>query len=139
MADEVITVGITHTSFRLEASGFHGREPGEYRWDIDSGKIDSWSTRVTFNPAANWSAQYSIAQLHSPESLAPEDDLRRMTASVAYNRPFGRGNWASLFTWGRNRSFRRWKCWERIPAGIDREVCEPQLCLGPYRECRPHQ
>ena len=104
VADEVITVGITHTSFRLEASGFHGREPGEYRWDIDSGKIDSWSTRVTFNPAANWSAQYSIAQLHSPESLAPEDDVRRMTASVAYNRPFGRGNWASLFTWGRNQS-----------------------------------
>jgi hypothetical protein len=104
IADDVITVGITHANFGLEASGFHGREPGEYRWNIDSGKIDSWSTRVTVNPSANWSAQYSIAQLHSPEALAPEDDIRRMTASIAYNRPISRGNWASLFVWGRNQS-----------------------------------
>ncbi|HEX4484829.1 MAG TPA: hypothetical protein VH088_01090 [Terriglobales bacterium] len=104
VADDVITVGIAHRNFRLEASGFHGREPDEYRWNIDSGTMDSWSTRVTVNPAANWSLQYSIAQLHSPESLAPNDDIRRMTASVAYNRPISRGNWASLFVWGRNRS-----------------------------------
>jgi hypothetical protein len=106
VADDVITVGITHANFRLEASGFHGREPGEYRWNIDSGKIDSWSTRVTVNPSANWSAQYSIAQLHSPEALAPDDDVRRMTASVAYNRPISRGNWACLFAWGRNQSLK---------------------------------
>ena len=104
VADDVITVGITHTNLRLEASAFHGREPGEYRWNIDSGTIDSWSTRVTVNPSANWSAQYSIAQLHSPEALAPEDDVRRMTASVTYNRPISRGNWASLFVWGRNQA-----------------------------------
>jgi hypothetical protein len=48
--------------------------------------------------------QYSLAQLHSPEALAPNDDVRRMTASVAYNRPIGRGNWASLLAWGRNQS-----------------------------------
>jgi hypothetical protein len=47
IADDVITVGVTHRNIRLEASGFHGREPDEYRWDLDSGKLDSWSTRVT--------------------------------------------------------------------------------------------
>ena len=104
VADDVVTVGVTHANFRLEASGFHGREPGEYRWNVDSGKIDSWSTRATVNPGANWSLQYSIAQLHSPEELAPEVDIRRMTASVAYNRPITSGNWASLFAWGRNQS-----------------------------------
>jgi hypothetical protein len=66
IADDVVTVGITYRNLRLEASGFHGREPDEYRWNIDSGKIDSWSTRFTFNLArtgffniqlANWLAQ----------------------------------------------------------------------------------
>lgn len=104
IAADVITVGITHHSLRLEASGFHGREPDEFRWNINSGKIDSWSTRVTVNAARNWSAQYSIAQLHSPESLAPAEDIRRMTASIQYNRPLQNGNWASLLLWGRNQN-----------------------------------
>jgi len=103
IAADVVTVGITHRKLRLEASGFHGREPDEFRWNIDSGKIDSGSTRVTANLAQNWSAQYSIAQLHSPESLAPAEDVRRMTASVQYNRPLQKGNWASLLLWGRNQ------------------------------------
>ena len=104
IADDVLTVGITHRSVRLEASGFHGREPDEFRWDLDSGKIDSWATRVTVNPRQNWSLQYSIGRLHSPEELAPTEDVRRMTASVMYNRPFHNGNWASTLLWGRNQS-----------------------------------
>lgn len=104
IADDVITVGFTYSNVRLEASGFHGREPDEFRWDIDSGKIDSWSTRLTVNPGQNWSAQYSISQLHSPEALAPKEDVRRMTASVTYNRPIHNGNWATMLLWGRNQS-----------------------------------
>jgi hypothetical protein len=104
IADDVITVGLTYRNVRLEASGFHGREPDEFRWDLDSGKIDSWSSRLTVNPGQNWSFQYSFAQLHSPEALAPGTDLRRMTASLMYNRPLQNGNWASMLLWGRNRS-----------------------------------
>jgi hypothetical protein len=103
IAADVITAGITHRSFRIEASGFHGREPDEFRWNINSGKIDSWSTRVTANPGQNWSLQYSISDLRSPESLAPGEDIRRMTASVQYNRPLRDGNWASMLLWGRNQ------------------------------------
>jgi hypothetical protein len=104
IAADVITVGLTHRMWRLEASGFHGREPDEFRWDVNSGKIDSWSTRLTVSPAHNWSAQYSIGQLHSPEVLAPSEDLRRMTVSIMYNRPLHNGNWASTLVWGRNLS-----------------------------------
>lgn len=104
IADDVITVGITHGILRLEASGFHGREPDEFRWDIDGGKIDSWSTRVTANPGQNWSAQYSIGDLTSPEALFPNENIRRMTASIVYNRPIAKGNWASMALWGRNQS-----------------------------------
>jgi hypothetical protein len=106
IADDVITIGITHQNVRLEASGFHGREPDEYRWDLDSGKIDSWATRVSVNPGQNWSFQYSMSQLHSPEALNPTEDLRRMTSSVMYNRPTHDGNWASMILWGRNQSLR---------------------------------
>ena len=100
----MITAGFTYKIARVEASGFHGREPDEFRWDIDSGKIDSWSVRATVNPAPNWSAQYSFGHLASPEALHPGEDIDRMTASVMYNRPLARGNWASTLVWGRNRT-----------------------------------
>ena len=103
VAADVVTLGITHRNLTVEASGFHGREPDEFRWNINSGKIDSWSARVSANPGQNWSVQYSIAQMHSPESLAPDEDVRRMTASVQYNRSLRKGNWASMLVWGRNQ------------------------------------
>ena len=104
VADDVVTVGLTHRWVRLEASGFHGREPDEYRWDIDSGKIDSWSGRLTVNPGQNWSGQYSLALLKSPEALHPAENVLRMTASLMYNRPLTNGNWAGTLVWGRNRT-----------------------------------
>lgn len=104
IANEVITLGITHKYLRVEASGFHGREPDEYRWDIDSGKIDSWSTRLTVNPGRNWSFQYSVGELSGPEALAAPQNVRRMTASLIYNRPLHHGNWASMILWGRNQN-----------------------------------
>lgn len=104
VSNDVVTAGVTYKLVRVEASGFHGREPDEFRWNVDSGKIDSWSTRLTLQPAQNWSAQYSFAHLTSPEQLHPEDDVQRMTASVIYNRPLARGNWASMLLWGRNHS-----------------------------------
>lgn len=104
IANDVITGGLTYRFVRLEVSGFHGREPDEYRWNIDSGSIDSWSTRLTVNPSPNWSVQYSLGDLHSPEELAPEENVRRMTASVIYNRRLSNGNWASMLAWGRNQS-----------------------------------
>ena len=109
IAADVITVGFTHRIARLEVSGFHGREPDEFRWDINSGKLDSWSTRLTIQPGQNWSGQYSYARIASPEALFPAEDQERMTASVMYNRPltsgrFGNGNWANTALWGRTRS-----------------------------------
>src|ERR1700674_4619559 len=58
IADDVVTIGLTHGIARIEASGFHGREPDEFRWNIDQGNIDSWSTRLTIQPEKNWSGQY---------------------------------------------------------------------------------
>ncbi len=40
--------------------------------------------------------------LKNPEALKP-GDVRRMTASISYNKRFTRGNWASTLIWGRNK------------------------------------
>ncbi|MGH9524690.1 MAG: hypothetical protein ACRD3E_19380 [Terriglobales bacterium] len=104
ISNDVVTAGVTYKVVRLEASGFRGREPDEYRWDIDSGKIDSWSVRATVSPAQNWSGQFSFAHLAGPEALHPSEDVNRMTASIMYNRPLARGNWASTLLWGRNHT-----------------------------------
>jgi hypothetical protein len=104
IADDVATVGITYKIARMEASGFHGREPDEFRWNIDQGKIDSWSTRLTLQPGQNWSAQYSYGRLTSPEQLFPNENQARTTASIMYNRPFHTGNLAAIALWGRTRS-----------------------------------
>ncbi|HZQ18121.1 MAG TPA: hypothetical protein VFA90_05320 [Terriglobales bacterium] len=104
ISNDVITAGVTYRNLRLETSGFHGREPGEYRWDIDSGGIDSWAARATLSPGQNWSFQYSIGKLASPEELFPQENTRRMTVSLIYNRPIHNGNWVSMLLWGRNQS-----------------------------------
>ncbi len=107
ISDDVVTIGLTHGFARIEASGFHGREPNEHRWQVQQGAIDSWSTRLTVQPWQNWSGQYSYAAIHSPEQLFPQENQRRMTASIMYNRPFGnsvKGNWVSSAIWGRTRT-----------------------------------
>ena len=104
IAEDVITVGVTYRIARIEASGFHGREPNENRWNISQGKIDSWSTRLTIQPGKNWSGQFSYGRIVSPEGLFPNENQERMTASAMYNHPFRNGNWASSLIWGRTRS-----------------------------------
>lgn len=105
IVSDVLTTGFSYKLARLEASGFHGREPDEHRWDLDSGKIDSWSTRLTVQPAHNWAAQYSFTHLTSPEELHPEEDLQRMTASISYKTESKeQHSFAATLLWGRNHS-----------------------------------
>jgi hypothetical protein len=104
IAEDVVTVGVTYRIARIEASGFHGREPNENRWNISQGKIDSWSTRLTVQPRKNWSGQFSYGRIASPEALFPSENQERMTASAMYNRPFHNGNWASSLIWGHTKS-----------------------------------
>jgi hypothetical protein len=104
IAYEVVTGGVALGPVRLEASGFHGREPGENRWTIYTGAVDSWSGRVTANPARDWSAQYSLGHLHSPEALHANEDVLRQTASVSYHHGWGLQSLDALALWGRNHT-----------------------------------
>ncbi len=97
IADDVVTVALRRNWLRLEASGFHGQEPGENRWIIQQGGIDSWSGRVSIFPTRDWMAQVSAGRLAHPERQAP-GDVVRTTASVHYTRE----GWSSSAIWGRN-------------------------------------
>ena len=104
IAADVVTVGLAYRIARIEVSAFHGREPGENRWGIQQGTIDSWATRFTLQLGKNWSGQFSCGRIASPEGLFPAEDQNRLTASVMYNRPLRAGKWASAVIWGRTRS-----------------------------------
>ena len=116
IAFNVLTAGFTWRWLRVEQSGFHGAEPTEARWHLEPSPnghaVDSYSSRVTFVPSANWSAQYSWAHITAPEALYPHEDQGRQTASVMYNRPSGAGdgmgshtgNFSATALWGRTRS-----------------------------------
>ncbi len=103
IADEVITAGVQYKKFKLEASGFYGSEPGENRWIIETGPVNSWSSRMWFFPTANWAAQVSYGRLEHPEALEAGDQYRT-TASVAYSRPMAGGSWDSTLIWGRTHN-----------------------------------
>jgi hypothetical protein len=98
----VFTTGFTYRWVKVEASVFNGREPGENRYNFEFNPWNSRSMRVSFAPNSNWAMQWSYGLLKNPEALET-GDVRRMTASISYNKRFGRGNWASSLIWGRNR------------------------------------
>jgi hypothetical protein len=102
----VFTTGFTHRWFKVEGSIFNGREPDENRYNFDSHRWNSRSARVTFAPKNNWTIQASYGFLRSPEGQEPDTDIHRATASVQYNKPLERGNWATAFIWGRNHTSR---------------------------------
>jgi hypothetical protein len=116
IAFNVLTGGFTWRWLRFEESGFHGAEPTEQRWGFQPSPnglaIDSYSSRITFSPAPNWTSQYSIAHIVSPEALYPGENQQRQTASIMYNRPLGTtaadgthsGNWSNTLLWGRTKS-----------------------------------
>jgi hypothetical protein len=103
IASDVVTVGIHYKRLKVEASGFHGSEPGENRWTLQSGPIDSWSTRLWFFPTRNWAAQVSFGRIAHPEALEPGDQ-GRITSSIAYSRPVSGGSWSSTLAWGRTHN-----------------------------------
>jgi len=104
IASNVATVGVKYRWIRLEASGFHGAEPNENRWNIDWGGMDSYSGRVSFFPTRNWTVQMSAGRLTRPEALE-EGDVMRTTASVEYTHPRYNGEaWSTSAIWGRNHN-----------------------------------
>jgi len=100
----VLTTGFTYRWFKLEGSIFNGREPDENRYNFEAHPWNSRSARFSFAPNNNWTMQVSYGFLRKPEAAEPTTDIRRATASIQYNKPINRGNWATSLIWGRNHT-----------------------------------
>jgi hypothetical protein len=103
LSNSVVTVGVTSGPFQLESSAFHGREPNENRWNIDLGKPDSFSSRVTVGIGNSLVGQFSVGRINNREDLHPTADTFRETASIHHNIRFSSGQLATSLIWGRNK------------------------------------
>lgn len=98
----VVTAGANQGPWKIEGSWFNGREPDERRWNIETRRFDSWSTRLTWNATKAWSSQVSYGYLRSPEALEPDTSVRRLTASATYQARLAGNEWATTLAWSRN-------------------------------------
>ena len=99
----VITAGYQENQWQWEASTFNGREPSDAWYNIQSAHPDSFSSRLSVNPSANWALQASYGYLRSPYALEPDVDIHRLTASAIYNYPLTRQrNFQATAVWADN-------------------------------------
>ena len=90
----VLTAGVVLDTCKIEASAFKGREPNQYRYDIDAPKLDSYSARISWNPIRELSLQVSWGHLQTPEQLEPDRNeagsrYPRSTRNPSARTPFG--------------------------------------------------
>jgi hypothetical protein len=98
----VATLGMSQGPFTIEASAFNGREPDQFRWNIETRPFDSWSARLTWEATPSLSLQASYGYLASPEELEPDLSVRRTTVSAIYTTDIAGSKWATTLAWGRN-------------------------------------
>jgi hypothetical protein len=97
----VVTAGLVIDNWKLEGSAFRGREPDQYRYDIEAPKLDSGAARLSWNPTKEWSVQVSYGRMKGPEQLDPQKNEDRLTASAIYTtRVLGNSVWSTTFAWG---------------------------------------
>jgi hypothetical protein len=98
----VVTAGLVVDRVKLEVSRFNGREPDQYRWNIETGPLDSTAVRISWNPTSALALQASWGHFVDPEQLEPGINQKRQSASALYAREIAPG-WklAGTLAWGR--------------------------------------
>jgi len=81
---DVVTGGVVVGNWKVEASAFRGREPDQYRYDIEAPKFDSYSARLSWNPTGRLTLEQATRTM----------DHAERTATVA--RKAGRGEQGSV-------------------------------------------
>jgi hypothetical protein len=105
----VVTAGFVHADWKLELSRFRGREPDQFRYNIETGPLDSTAARISWNPVGTLSLQLSWADVMHVEQLHPDENQRKWSASGIHTQPFhGTGWWSTTLAWGRRSSESGW-------------------------------
>ena len=92
----VVTVGVFTRSLRVEASSFNGAHPDEDRTDFDPVRLDSYATRVSWNPGREWSAAAWFGHFAAAGGSHVHDAFDRFGASVLRTR----GTWSTTLIYG---------------------------------------
>lgn len=133
----VATVAVDRGPLTLEASAFNGREPDQQRWNLDLGRMDSFSGRVWLRPTKSVELQVSTGHLVEPEQLH-EGNVTRTTASASYLRGGDADLTAATVGFGMNDTghvTRRaafaegTRAWGRTLASLRAEVVEVESML----------
>jgi len=100
----VLTTGVQTARVNIEGSIFNGREPDDRRADLDLGRLDSYSGRLTVLATPRLALQVSAGHLKQAEAQFPPDprtDVERVTASATSTHPINtRGIWATTIGYG---------------------------------------
>jgi hypothetical protein len=99
----VVTAAVDHGPWVVEGSLFNGREPDENRWDIEFGRLDSFSGRLWYRPDDEWELQASSGRLKDPEQLEP-GTIVRSTVSGSWTRKNGMDISSFTAAFGRNNT-----------------------------------
>ena len=104
-SDGVVTLGVYTRALKLEGSAFNGREPDDYRFNLDytGARLDSYSGRVTAAPNANLTMSAWAGYVYGHDRLDDPTGMQRYGASIltVRNRPNG-GAWTNGIVWGMN-------------------------------------
>lgn len=99
----VVSAGVDLGHFRLGASAFHGQEPGENRYTITAGALDSYSVRLQYMPTENWVLGTSYGAVHTAEPTQP-GKTDRYTVFAQYTKRYDDGYVAASGVFGHNQS-----------------------------------
>jgi hypothetical protein len=92
----VVTLGAFTRQLRVEASAFNGAHPDDVRTDFDAVRLDSYSARVSCNPASQWSVAAWFGHVAATGGSHAHGALDRFGASVLHTR----GAWSTAFVYG---------------------------------------
>jgi hypothetical protein len=59
--------GLCAAELETGGSSFRGREPDQFRYNIETGPLDSASIAPLYNPTSNWAMQVSYGHIKSPK------------------------------------------------------------------------
>ena len=98
----VLTAGLVVGRAKVEVSRFNAREPDQYRYNIETGPLDSTAVRVSWNPTRTLALQGSWAKFKDAEQLEPGVDQKRLSASMLFADEVALGyKLATTLAWGR--------------------------------------
>ena len=92
----VVTVGVFTRRLRVEASSFNAAHADEDRTNFDPVRLDSYATRVSWNPGREWSAAAWFGHFAAAGGSHVHDAFDRFGASVLRTR----GTWSTALIFG---------------------------------------